>query len=44
MIQLFATVSFMVIASRQFNPLLGMDTQPKAAAARHGLRARQRQR
>ena len=26
------------------NPLLGADTQPKAAAARHGLRAGQRQR
>ena len=27
-----------------FNPLLGTDTQPKAAASRHGLRAGQRQR
>jgi hypothetical protein len=32
------------VASLVFNRLLGADTQPKAAAARQGLRAGQRQR
>jgi hypothetical protein len=33
-----------VPAKMPHNLLLGTDTQPKAAAARHGLRAGQRQR
>ena len=32
------------MTTTRFNRLLGTDTQPKAAASRHGLRAGQRQR
>jgi hypothetical protein len=39
-----ALVSGYICGGFHANRLLGSDTQPKAAAARHGLRAGQRQR